>query len=100
MGRMFWIKIHKVGKDVVVAICDEDLLGKEIKDREVEIKIKKEFYGKKKVGEEEVIESLREMTIGNFFGNKIVKLLIEKKVIDKKNVMKVGGILHAQYIKL
>lgn len=97
---MFWMKIHRVGMDVLIAICDEEILGKKIKWKNVEIEIRKEFYGGKRVNEKEVLDALREMTVGNFFGNRIVHLMIRKGIVKKENVIKIGGIAHAQYIKI
>ncbi len=94
------MKIHRVGKDILIAICDEEILGKKIKWKNIEIEIKKEFYGGKKVSEKEILDVLEEMTVGNFFGNRIVDFMIRNGVVKKENVIKIGGIAHAQFIKI
>ncbi len=98
---MFWSKVHRHGNDILVAICDEELLGKEIKvKKDFSIKIKKEFYGGKKIDKNKAIELLKVATIANLFGNKIVEISIKNGFILEKNVIKFKGISHAQIINL
>ena len=98
---MFWMKLHKQGIDTLIAVCDEEILGKKIKiEKDFEIEIKEEFYKGKLVDEETVIKFLKKATIANLFGNKVVELALKNNFIEKENIIKIKGISHAQIIEL
>ena len=94
---MFWSKVHQVHEHIVVGICDQDLLGEKIGKEEVEVS--KKFYGEKLINEKEAIELMKKSTICNLLGKRIVELALKRKFIMRKNVMFIGGIPHAQFIK-
>jgi len=96
---VFWCKIHFYQKDIVVGICDEELLGKKIRFNEHEVEIKEEFYKGEKVNEEKALEAMKKATIGNLFGKKIIALAEKHNFVSKKNVILIGGIPHAQFVK-
>lgn len=81
----------------MVAICDEGLLGKKIGKLKVEVR--KDFYCGEKIDEIKAIEFMKKSTICNLMGKKIVKLALEKKFITKENIILIGDIPHAQFIK-
>lgn len=95
---MFWCKIFQKKDHLVVAICDENILDKEI-GNEYKIKIDKKFYGDKLVNDEKACELIKKSTIANLIGKKIIKLVLEKKFITKENIMFIGEIPHAQFVK-
>lgn len=95
---MFSYKIFRVPNEVMVSVCDEDILGKELGDSG--FKVSEDFYGGDICGEEELREILKEATIINAVGNKIVSFLVGEKIIDKRNVIKIGGVSHAQVVTL
>ncbi len=86
------------GKDYLVCVCDENLLGKTLVEGDVEIKISRQFYGDKKASEEEVIQELKKATIINAFGEESVNAL--KKVKDISSTIYIQGVPHAQWVKL
>jgi len=95
---MFWCKCHSIKENLVVAVCDEDLLGKEI-GKKLKIKIKKDFYGGELADENKVLECMKKATVGNLIGKKIVKFALEKKFITKENIMLIDDVPHAQFLK-
>ncbi len=96
----FWAKIHVIKEEIVVAICDKNLLGKSLSFRGVKVKISERFFKGELIGEEHVDKLLSNATIANLFGNEIVKLAAKLGYIDMKNVIKIEGIYHAQFVKL
>ena len=96
----YWIKVHKIGKEVMVALCDENLLGKKLNLGKIRIEINKEFYGGKIADENEVKEILKDATIINAFGKNSIELLAKEEFISKKNILIVDGVPHAQYAKI
>jgi hypothetical protein len=95
---MFWSKIFRTKDQIVVAICDKELLGKRIVFAQLKVKISKYFYGGEIIDEKKAIYLMESCTIGNLIGEKIIKLAIERKLIAKENVILIGGIPHAQFI--
>ena len=97
---MFWGKIFRTRYDVVVAICDENLLGKDVKWKKLKIKISKGFYGEKLIDESLAVKVLRRATIGNLFGKGIVSVAEKNGFITKENIILIDGIPHAQFVKI
>ena len=99
---MFWTKVFATKYEIVVALCDEELLDKEIdfKKTNTKIKISKNFYGEHLVDENVVLKLLTSATIGNLFGKEIVDLAITHGFISDENIINIDGIPHAQFAKL
>jgi hypothetical protein len=96
---MFWTKIFRTRQDLVVAICDENLLGKEIKHEKIKVKISKDFYGGKLITEHVAIRLLEKATIANLFGKEIVDVAERNGFIISENSILIDGIPHAQFVK-
>jgi hypothetical protein len=99
---MFWCKIFPSKQEIVVAICDEELLGKKIfmKERGLKIEVSKNFYGEKLIDERIAVRVMEKATIGNLMGERIVELASKNGFIIKKNVIFIDGIPHAQFVKI
>jgi len=97
---MFRLKIYRVRGEVLVAVCDSDIVGKIFREGDLKIEVKESFYGDKDVGEEEVKRALRMATIANITGRKAVELAIRMGIIDRENVLKIGECWHAQMVVL
>lgn len=100
----FWIKKHhdfiyneeetlEKDKRFILAICDEELLGKNIG----EININKEFYGGELVDQQKVLELIKDKNIGsvNAIGNNIVELLISQGIVKREETKNIDGVLHS-----
>ena len=96
----FSYKIFRQGDDILLAISDISILGKKIKDKDIEILVSKEFYSENVGDEKRIMEEVKKATIVNAIGNDIVSLLIEKKIVKKDSVLKIGGISHVQIISI
>ena len=95
---MFCCKTFRMRYHLVAAICDRELLGKEIR-KTPRFKVEESFYSERIIDEKEAVELMKECTIANIVGKKIVELAIGKKFITKENVIMIGDIPHAQFIK-
>ena len=100
LPNKFWVKVFRTKQDIVVAICDEEILGREFKFKEVKVKVNEKFYGGKLVDERIALWLIQKGTIINLFGNKIVELALKNHFIKKENTILIDGQLHAQIIKL
>ena len=97
---MFWAKIFPAKYEIVVAVCDEELIDKELMMDDVPVKISKYFYGEKLIDEEFTLKLLKKATIGNLMGKKIVELAEKNGFIDKQNIILINEVPHAQFIKI
>ncbi len=97
---MFRLKIYRVRGEVLVAVCDSDIVGKTFREGDLKIEVKESFYGDRDVGEEEVKRALRMATIANITGRRAVELAIKLGIVDRENVLKIGECWHAQMVVL
>ena len=95
---MFSYNIFEHDSEVMLAICDDDILGKTFGD-EVQITVS-EFYTGKKCDDKKAVKLAKGATIINVVGNKITKLLIEKNIVESSSVMKIDGVMHAQVVSM
>ncbi|MCD6330607.1 MAG: DUF424 family protein [Thermoplasmata archaeon] len=100
LANKIYIKVYTVQNEVLVAACDAELIGKTLKEGEIEFHVSKEFYADV-LGDEELLKKhLVNATIANLVGHRAVKCGIEVGIIDKENVIKIAGIPHAQFALL
>lgn len=97
---MFWGKIFPAKYDIVVAICDEELIDKEIEMKNHKIKISKNFYGGRLIDEKIAVKLMGKATIGNLIGKNIVELAEKNGFVAKENIILINGVPHAQFVKL
>ena len=99
---MMHMKIHSTGSRFnnrfVIAVCDENLIGKTLKDGKISITISKRFYKGEKKTEKEIIAVLKDATNINFVGKESVAAGIKAGIITKSNIIKIKGVPHAQAV--
>ena len=93
-----YVKVHKSEDKEIVAVCDEDLIGKKFKDKNLILDISKEFYKGEKRNENETLAIMERANILNIAGKKSINLALKNGIILKQNIIKVKGIPHAQSI--
>ncbi|MFA5303897.1 MAG: DUF424 family protein [Candidatus Nanoarchaeia archaeon] len=97
---MIVAKYHQSERDLLLAACDCDLLGKTINlENGAEVKILESFYKDKEVTEEELVKMAKECTIGNFFGAKTINALTKAKILFKESTIELKGVPHSQLYK-
>jgi hypothetical protein len=94
------MNLRKIGGNVLLAICDCEILGKTLREGKITFHVKEEFYKGAKVDIEEAIDMIENSTIVNMVGKKIVQKAIEKGYVHPEAVLNIEGIPHAQIIKL
>jgi len=80
----------------VVAICDEDLLGKVFEEGKAQLNVKENFYAGEKKEREETLDvikhMMREDATFNVVGEESVNALIECGALRKEGVGEIGGV--------
>jgi len=98
---MISAKIHRSEKELLLAACDTELIGKILKlDNGAEITFLENFYSEKEVTEKELILMAKECTTANFFGKKTINALAHAGIITKESVVMIKGVPHIQIYKI
>jgi hypothetical protein len=95
-----YVNLRKMGKCVLLAMCDAELLGKTLKEGKIVFHVHEKFYRGARVTVEEALELIKQSTIVNMVGHKIVKKAIEKGYVHPEAVLMIEGVPHAQIVKV
>lgn len=93
-----WVKTHrsKTG-EVVVAVCDEFLLGKKLKiSQDFWVEVAESFYKGVLVGDEDLVEYFKLGTIINLVGERAVEAAVKHGYARRDSVVYVDGVPHVQ----
>ena len=95
-----YTNLRKCGEYVLLAACDEELLGTILRDGKLVFKVKEEFYKGPKMPVEDAVELMKESTVVNMVGPNIVKKAIEEGLVHPEAVLDICGVPHAQIVKI
>jgi len=95
-----YLNLKKVGANVLLAVCDCDLLGKTLREGKIVFKIKDEFYNGRKASVDEAMDMIDNSTIVNLVGKECVEEAIAKGYVHPDAILKIEGVPHAQILKL
>jgi len=95
-----YIKRYDIGPDVLVAVCDIELIGKHLEEGGLTLEVSESFYKGEAVTESEVVASLRQATIANLVGERAVRCALANSFIEEANVIFIGGVPHAQMVRI
>jgi hypothetical protein len=95
-----YLNIKKMGHNVLLAVCDCDLLGRTLREGKIVFKIKDEFYNGRKATVDEAVGLINNSTIVNLVGKCCVEKAIAQGYVHPEAVIKIEGIPHAQIVKL
>ena len=95
-----YIKIHKKLGREVIAVCDEDLIGKVLDDGEIHFIISEGFYKGEIKTEKEAEEILVNAVNINLVGRESITLALKLKIIEEESIIKIKGVPHAQSLIL
>jgi hypothetical protein len=95
-----YVNIRKMGKNILLAICDSEMLGKTLRQGKIVFHIKDEFYNGGKATVEEAVSMIENSTIVNIVGKNCVEKAISKGYVHPDAVLQIEGVPHAQILKL
>jgi hypothetical protein len=95
-----YVNLQKVGGNVLLAVCDCELLGKTLRQGKIVFHVKSEFYNGRKATVEEAVGMIDNSTIVNLVGKTCVEKAIAEGYVHPEAVIKIEGIPHAQIVKL
>ena len=94
------MNLRKIGNNVLLAICDAEILGKTLCEGKIVFKVKEEFYKGAKVSIEEAVAMIENSTIVNMVGKNVVKKAVEKGYVHPEAILNIEGVPHAQILKI
>lgn len=95
-----YCNLKQVGRNVLLAICDCELLGKTLREGKITFQVKNEFYNGRKATIDEAMAMIDNSTIVNLVGKTCVEKAIAKGYVHPEAVIKIEGVPHAQIVKL
>jgi hypothetical protein len=95
-----YVNLKQIGKNVLLAICDVELLGKTLREGKIVFHVKDEFYNGRKASVDEAVGMICNSTIVNLVGKNCVEKAIAKGYVHPEAVLNIEGVPHAQIIKL
>ncbi|MBI2671142.1 DUF424 family protein [Candidatus Woesearchaeota archaeon] len=95
-----YTKIHKSGNKEILAVCDEDIIGRVFEEGDLQLKVSEYFFYGEKKSEKEVLKLIEEFENVNLVGKKTIKLALDNNIISKENVITIRGIPHVQIYNL
>lgn len=84
----------------MVACCDQGLIGKTFREGRLRLSPEAGFYGNSLLGLAEALVVLEMADILNLVGPEIVSAAVEKGLVHPDAVISIGGVPHAQVLKL
>ena len=98
--KKIYLKEYNLESELLVAVCDKELIGKRFGGGDLILEITERFYKGKEASEKEVVQSLKHATVANLVGKRAVKCALENNFIEEGNVIVVDGVPHAQMVKI
>jgi uncharacterized protein len=95
-----YLNVRKIGQNVLLAVCDCNLLGKTLHEGKIVFKVKDEFYKGRKATVDEAVGLIGNSTIVNLVGKNCVESAIAKGYVHPEAVLNIEGVPHAQIVKL
>ena len=95
-----YVNLKKVGRNVLLAICDSEVLGKTLREGKIVFHVKEEFYNGGRVTIEEALDMIANSNIVNMVGKCCVENAIAKGYVHPAAVLNIEGVPHAQIVKL
>ena len=88
----FSIKLTDYQKNAILNICDANLLGKKITEKELQVHISQSYYGEKLVKKEEAKTLLKNSSIINMVGKETVSLSTSLGIGSEDGIKEIDGI--------
>ena len=97
---MIATRFYERGGEVLLAACDEELLGRTFRSDGMKLTVSKTFYHRDTMTEDEFRNVLNEAVILNLVGNRTVTMAIEAGFVSKESVLMIEGVEHAQVVRM
>ena len=96
--KELYLKIHQHGSEVLIAVCDCEILGKRFAEGHLKMEVSPDFFGENEASYCEVDAALAGATMANFAGSRAVEYAMRLGYVEKENVLSIQGIPCAQMV--
>ena len=93
------VRIHQHGREIVVAACDKDQLGKVLRDGEIKLEVARNFYEGEDCDDEMLVNRLELASVANLVGEKVCSVAAKHQFISEECVLRIAGVPHAQMVR-
>lgn len=92
------MRVHRVRAEIVVAACDEELLGRSLPVGTAgrTVAVTSHFYGERRVTAEEFLLAARRATIVNLLGARVLATAERAGLVAPGGTGTLGGVPHAE----
>lgn len=90
--KQFIARKIKWQDQVLVNICDEELLGTTVKGGNTDMEISRDYFWGDKVDAQEALDLIRTSSIINLAGTRIVERTVREKLATERAVKRVGSV--------
>ena len=97
---MIWMKEYNTQGEVLLAACDDDVLGKTFCEGELELMVSESFYRGERVSQNIFISKIKSATIVNLVGKEVIEIALELGLISSEGIIEIDGVPHAQIAKM
>ncbi len=98
--KELYLKTYWQGAEVLIAVCDCDILGKRFSEGDLRLEVSTDFFGRERASVSEVEAALARATMANFVGCRAVEHAVRLGYVDKENVLSIDGVLCAQMVRM
>lgn len=88
----FSVRVTNYQKNLMLNICDADLLGKQISEKNLNVKISKSYYGEKLVDKKEAMTLLKNSAVINMVGKETISLSVDLGIGSENGIKVIDGI--------
>ena len=88
----FSVRVTDYQKNMMLNICDSELLGQTIVEGELNMNISKNYYGEKLVEKEEAANLLKQSSIINMVGKETVSLSVQLGIGSENGIKMISGV--------
>ncbi|KRO24727.1 MAG: hypothetical protein ABR53_06100, partial [Nitrosopumilus sp. BACL13 MAG-121220-bin23] len=82
----FSVRTTNYEKNIMLNMCDAELIGTDVVDGKLKIHISENYYGKKLVDKDEALSLLKSTSIMNLVGNETISLAIDLGIASESGV--------------
>ena len=100
MDHEICFKTHKQGKDVIIAMCDADVVGKTFREGQLKLQVNSEFYDGARLSLEDGFAKIDQATIINLTGTRVVERAVKEGVVHREAIIRISGVPHAMWVKI
>lgn len=95
---MIIINKRRIRDDILVSLCDKELIGKTLKQGEINFFVDPRFYKGEEKTNEEIAKEIKQASILNIVGKESVGLCIKEGIISEECVIHIKEVPHAQMV--